>query len=186
MTHVQTRPETSPSQHSPLCSTLPTATLLCTSSSTPPLPSSPPCPSPPSSLRCPPPSFPPCPPPLISPPLLYHRSVSPQVRSTEQKSLSFNIMPIMTHDYIIIPEDLALLNCRSNLSGGNYGGRSATTARGERCLPWEAVRAGINDSAVLDGAGSLCRSPDFDRGGPWCYVTADGQWDYCDIPPCGR
>ena len=31
---------------------------------------------------------------------------------------------------------------------------------------------------------SNCRNPNYREFGPWCYVSLNGSWEYCDIPMC--
>ena len=87
-----------------------------------------------------------------------------------------------------------MLDCRSNLSGANYGGTLSQTRSGHRCQRWDTqmphrhnVTADMLPEATLREARNYCRSPDYDRGGPWCFAEEpDVEWEYCDVPRCGE
>ncbi len=66
------------------------------------------------------------------------------------------------------------------------------TRTGNTCQRWDAqwphehdVTSDMLPDGTLYEAGNYCRSPGFDSGGPWCYVTdPDITWEYCDVPMC--
>ncbi len=84
--------------------------------------------------------------------------------------------------------------CMSNRSGGNYRGKINVTRTGRTCQRWDSQWPHVHDvtSAVLPDetlaeAENYCRSPGFDPGGPWCYVTdMEVTWEYCNVPNCGE
>ena len=67
------------------------------------------------------------------------------------------------------------------------------SASGHVCKFWKEKTV-FSRSVILNGyfpdgsyvdAMNYCRSPDNDRGGPYCYVNSNEyDWDYCDIPRC--
>ena len=83
--------------------------------------------------------------------------------------------------------------CMSNRSGGNYRGKINVTRTGKTCQRWDSqwphshdVTAAMLPDGTLAEAKNYCRSPGFDSGGPWCYVTdPEVTWEYCDVPHCG-
>ena len=62
---------------------------------------------------------------------------------------------------------------------------------GKQCTPWtKAIPIyGTNISMYfIDGtpelAGNMCRNPDNNQDGPWCYVDGGDDVELCDIPRC--
>ncbi|XP_029663491.1 uncharacterized protein LOC115235691 [Formica exsecta] len=110
-----------------------------------------------------------------------------------------------------------LSKCKLSQLGTEYKGFIMTTAGGYRCQSWSAqqpIHEGISkrkckfwnrkyklgnaksikfhNKHFPDGsrikARNLCRNPDDDTGGPWCYVEERNyelvEKEYCDIPSC--
>ena len=99
------------------------------------------------------------------------------------------IISSSVHTFAVYTQNL---ECKSNIRGGNYAGSVSTTKGGLRCQHWDSQRPHrheVTDDLMPDGslaaAENLCRSPDFDPGGPWCFTTdPQVKWDYCDVPTC--
>ena len=72
-------------------------------------------------------------------------------------------------------------------------GKVNVTSGGHDCIPWSGVHyevLGRGHPYVfpdedIHSTSNWCRNPTTDPGGPWCYYS-DGDWDYCDIPYCGK
>ena len=73
-------------------------------------------------------------------------------------------------------------------------GRVNMTSNWHPCLDWTE----FNLPKLQDGgdiyvfpdrhiqdAGNYCRNPN-GRDRPWCIVSAEGQWEYCNISLCGK
>ncbi len=60
-----------------------------------------------------------------------------------------------------------------------------TTISGESCADWSLFTP--RSELLILNAGlykNLCRNPDWDNNGPWCF-NSQGQKKYCNIPKCG-
>lgn len=62
-----------------------------------------------------------------------------------------------------------------------------TGASGRTCQNWEATEPHDHNKTTVNfpnrglGDHNLCRNPDDDPNGPWCYTTDPGlRWEYCD------
>ena len=72
-------------------------------------------------------------------------------------------------------------------------GKVNVTSGGHNCIPWSDVHyevLGRGHPYVFPDKGihnisNWCRNPTGNPGGPWCYYS-DWDWDYCDIPYCGK
>lgn len=73
-------------------------------------------------------------------------------------------------------------------TGETYRGETSRTRSGLPCGPWRDHNTSRERTAALSLAtldGSLCRNPDKDPHGPWCYTNNTAlAWDYCRINPC--
>ena len=74
----------------------------------------------------------------------------------------------------------------SNDLGQSYQGTQNRTENGYFCLPW----ASFNDTLPpifreLGDYYNYCCNPAQLGKGPWCFCTAGGGWDYCNITVCG-
>ncbi|CAJ1077938.1 plasminogen [Xyrichtys novacula] len=83
------------------------------------------------------------------------------------------------------PEDCKVGN------GATYRGPTSITILGVTCQAWSSQTPHQHNSFTpqshptkgLDG--NMCRNPDGDVNGPWCYTTdTNKKWDYCQIPDC--
>ncbi|XP_074541097.1 plasminogen [Halichoeres trimaculatus] len=76
-------------------------------------------------------------------------------------------------------------------NGASYRGPTSITILGVTCQAWSSQSPHQHNSFTpqshptkgLDG--NMCRNPDGDVNGPWCYTTdRNKKWDYCQIPDC--
>ena len=73
-------------------------------------------------------------------------------------------------------------------------GSADKTQSGRSCLPWTDIsfamygpgKPFIFPDNSFEDAGRFCRNPNGRMQGPWCYVTLDGDWEYCDVDHCGK
>ena len=80
------------------------------------------------------------------------------------------------------------VDCQTpGLKGRDYTGTTTTTENGYTCLDWVNLYDDASNfpDASLDDAANYCRNPD-ESELTWCYNTTDKDWDYCDIPDCGK
>ncbi|CAD5112318.1 DgyrCDS1544 [Dimorphilus gyrociliatus] len=89
----------------------------------------------------------------------------------------------------ILPE------CKYNKYGSEFQGSTFTSSNTNKsCTKWTEMLSVINKTVVkerfefpgtsLEEAENYCRNPNRDPKGPWCYVSTDGEREYCDIPFC--
>ncbi|CAD5112317.1 DgyrCDS1543 [Dimorphilus gyrociliatus] len=89
----------------------------------------------------------------------------------------------------ILPE------CKYNKYGSEFQGSTFTSSNTNKsCIKWTEMLSVINKTVVkerfefpgtsLEEAENYCRNPNRDPKGPWCYVSTDGEREYCDIPFC--
>jgi hypothetical protein len=62
--------------------------------------------------------------------------------------------------------------------GADYNGTVSVTASGNSCLAWSG--SGMPDV----GNHNYCRNPNANRDQPWCFTTATGSWEHCDVVWC--
>ena len=72
-------------------------------------------------------------------------------------------------------------------------GTADHTADGVSCQSWDTQTPhshSLTDAAffqdeTISDAGSFCRNPDGEPGGPWCYTVDDTiRWAYCAVDLC--
>ncbi|XP_030621890.1 prothrombin [Chanos chanos] len=88
-------------------------------------------------------------------------------------------------------EKYVTTDCLTNF-GLDYVGDLSVTMGGHKCLEWNSPEAkrlskGKDFLSEVELTGNLCRNPDGDEEGPWCFVKlADGNMtvDYCDLQLC--
>uniref|UniRef100_A0A3Q3WIL6 Prothrombin n=1 Tax=Mola mola TaxID=94237 RepID=A0A3Q3WIL6_MOLML len=90
----------------------------------------------------------------------------------------------------LAPEPVQSSHCLPNY-GIDYDGDLSVTQGGHICLPWTSpeVRELSKDKDFIPEVsvrGNMCRNPDNDPEGPWCYVREFGNMtvDYCEIKLC--
>jgi len=70
----------------------------------------------------------------------------------------------------------------------NYSGMVAETLSGIPCLDWSILKDYDHEIyrtiVASGGLPNICRNPNNDPYGPWCYVSRDGTARSCDIPLC--
>ena len=86
--------------------------------------------------------------------------------------------------------------CKTSMDGMTFMGTTNVTSSGKPCQAWSSQsphsHGYTDDSMYPDGSATLannyCRNPDeYEPNGPWCYTTdPNTQWDYCNIPLCGK
>jgi hypothetical protein len=62
-----------------------------------------------------------------------------------------------------------------------------TTVSGGDCADWSNFAETPPNELLILGSGlhkNLCRNPDWDSQGPWCY-NRNGVKEYCNVPKCG-
>ncbi len=79
--------------------------------------------------------------------------------------------------------------------GREYGGSHAESAEGV-CQRWDTNIPRTHDKHELeyyidptwDSAGNMCRNPDSDSGGLWCYSAQSTSYfyGYCEVPTCSK
>ncbi|CAF1614717.1 unnamed protein product, partial [Didymodactylos carnosus] len=75
--------------------------------------------------------------------------------------------------------------------GHDYIGKRSYSRSNYSCLLWFTKSTAHTFDEFPDGslfeAKNYCRNPDNEIGGPWCYVNEGAlNWEFCDIPLCGR
>lgn len=67
-----------------------------------------------------------------------------------------------------------------------YTGTVNTTATGILCQRWDVVQPHRPLYPMGPEHKNYCRSPDNDTK-VWCYTTnASVEWEFCDVPACGK
>lgn len=89
-----------------------------------------------------------------------------------------------------------LKNCKSSPKGVDYQGNTSVTASGKSCLSWNDVYYYLYQKSLdsllifpdkdLVSTENMCRNPDGKENGPWCYVSLNGTWEFCDIEYCRK
>ncbi|XP_053989408.1 uncharacterized protein LOC128881959 [Hylaeus volcanicus] len=98
--------------------------------------------------------------------------------------------------------DVPLCNfgeCKLSGLGSEYGGSKSVSASGSKCKSWQKhyiledrenskfYEKDFPDDSIKK-AGSFCRNPSGDIGGPWCYIkqkdTEYVEKEYCDVLFC--
>ncbi|KAI8489701.1 hypothetical protein Bbelb_326070 [Branchiostoma belcheri] len=91
-------------------------------------------------------------------------------------------------DEEIIPDE----DCYTG-KGEKYKGKVFLTEKDEMCLRWDSSEVLFRSFNVLThpdgeygvGEHNYCRNPAPGIvGRPWCYVSSDNDWDYCNILKC--
>ena len=71
-----------------------------------------------------------------------------------------------------------------NPPGASYSGKMNVTTSGRACQAWSAQDPHEHSNTEV-GEHNLCRNPDGDPGGVWCYTTdPDKRWEHCSVPIC--
>merc|ERR1711935_1214929 len=92
-------------------------------------------------------------------------------------------------------EDMYCQKMKGRHSGTNYTGVMRKTKSGKVCQKWTSQkphrhsRTPQNKRFKGKGLGNhnLCRNPDGEKGGVWCYTMSKGKrWEYCPVPKCGK
>ncbi|KAJ8674874.1 hypothetical protein QAD02_010660 [Eretmocerus hayati] len=80
-------------------------------------------------------------------------------------------------------------------NGNQYSGNASIAVSGKKCLPWSSpqiARSLMNQVPDIEARNKLeshsyCRNPNPEKESrPWCFTSAKGEVDYCDIPYCGK
>merc|ERR1712061_304334 len=70
--------------------------------------------------------------------------------------------------------------CQSKASlGKDYTGPVSKSKSGLECKIWKNARM-----YKATGDHNMCRNPDNDSGGVWCFTKGQKDWEYCDVPKC--
>ncbi|XP_034556150.1 plasminogen [Notolabrus celidotus] len=87
-------------------------------------------------------------------------------------------------------QDTTSRDCKVG-NGATYRGPTSITMLGVTCQAWSSQSPHQHNSftpqshPTKDLEGNMCRNPDGDVNGPWCYTTdTSKKWDYCQIPDC--
>ena len=82
------------------------------------------------------------------------------------------------------PPPLPPLACyNSNDLGQSYQGTENRAENGRVCIPWASFRDTL--PPTIFPSSNYCRNPGQLRRRPWCFTTAGGDWNYCNITVCG-
>nr|XP_039272405.1 putative apolipoprotein(a)-like protein 2 isoform X2 [Styela clava] len=74
--------------------------------------------------------------------------------------------------------------------GASYRGNMTVTNGGKTCQRWDSQspHKHTRTAEVFTHSGlvnNLCRNPDAEPLGPWCYTTdSEKRWENCPIPKC--
>ncbi|CAH1777812.1 unnamed protein product, partial [Owenia fusiformis] len=91
--------------------------------------------------------------------------------------------------------DIPVCECSLSPFAHMYLGKTAKTISGRTCQRWDSQSPHPHDKydpalfpeSTIEEASNYCRNPTNNPGGAWCYTTdVDVEWEYCDIPLCGR
>lgn len=81
-------------------------------------------------------------------------------------------------------------NCRTSIQGSDYAGNISHTKQGYECRAWKDIQNHVRydyefPEKSIYAAKNLCRNPDNDEYGPWCYtMEGEVEWQQCLIPFC--
>ena len=64
-------------------------------------------------------------------------------------------------------------------NGADYRGTVNRTKSGVSCLYWSDIPA-LNKNI----GHRYCRNPN-EQQRPWCFVSSNGEFEYCNVPKCG-
>ena len=66
--------------------------------------------------------------------------------------------------------------------GKDYVGDTSTTETGSSCKNWTSIPLSSYPGGGI-GDHNFCRNPWPEKGvdQPWCYVSDDYEWQYCDV-----
>ena len=84
--------------------------------------------------------------------------------------------------------DPSTCGCDSVLQA-DYRGIISVTTNGLTCQRWDSQSPHRHDRTPSNYPdkgleSNLCRNPDNEPGGAWCYTDSSTRWAYCNVPSC--